>query len=158
MNLEQNVSYNRRCEALITENEHLDVSTPTKYSSLEHVSYVSETELTFIQQWKFGEIYIRRTKIRYIGDAGNDEGIKKNWIGQISIKYVRDKRYIKILARRCEGKKPLAVPGSRRKDNIKITLNDILVKWEDRDRCQSLSPANMVKNFVLHSVFSWPTQ
>jgi len=64
------------------------MSTPTKCSSLEHVRYVSETELTFIQQWKFRDIYIRRTNIRDIGDAGNDEGIEKNWIVQISIKYV----------------------------------------------------------------------
>jgi hypothetical protein len=39
--------------------------------SLEHVNYVSETELTFIQQWKVREIYIARTKIKDIGDAEN---------------------------------------------------------------------------------------
>jgi hypothetical protein len=116
--------------------------------------YVSETELTFIQQWEFREIYISRTKIRYIGYVGNDEGMEKNWIGQISIKYVRDKRCIKFLAGRCEGKIQLAVPRSRRKDNIKITLNDILLSGRISDRCQSQSPANMVKNFVLHRVCS----
>ena len=78
MKLEQNVCYNqRRCAALVTEYEHQDVSTPTRCSSLEHVSYVSETELTFIQQWKFRDIYITRTKIRDIGDAGDDDGIEK---------------------------------------------------------------------------------
>jgi len=88
VNLEQNVCYNqRRCATLITEYEHQDVSTPTKCFSLEHVSYVRETELTFIQQWKFGDICITRKKSD-IGDAENDEGIEKNWIVQISIKYI----------------------------------------------------------------------
>jgi len=99
VNLEENVCYNRRCEALITENEHQNVSTPTKFSSLEPVSYVSETELTFIQQWEFREIYISRTKIKDIGDAGNDEGFEKIWTGHISMKYVRDKRH-KTLSRK----------------------------------------------------------
>ena len=78
MNLEQNVCYNQRSAALITEYEHQDMSTPTKCSSLEHFSYVSETELTFIQQWKFRDIYITGTKLSDIADAGNDEGIEKN--------------------------------------------------------------------------------
>lgn len=59
------------------------------------------------------------------------------------------------MAGRSEGKIPLAVPRSRRKDNIKITLNDILVKWEDRERCQLRSSGITVKNSVLHRVCSF---